>query len=895
MEGTIGLIVLALLSVPALLVVALVLIVGLRSRVAALEAQVAELQAGAAAGGAPTLGEWMRGQAAAPVTPPAAPRPTAPPPEPAFERAPRPMSDEPSPRDAVGPYATSRDVPPSPEPRPAAPSRPDPLTLAARALRRWFTEGNVPVKIGMLVLFAGVAALLKYAGDQGWMRMPAELRLAGFALAALAALVFGWRQRDARRSFALSLQGGAVGVLLLVVFAAFKLYAVLPAGAAFALSIVLVAGIGVLAVMQNALALAVLGIFAGFLAPVWLSTGQGSHVALFGYYAVLNAGIFAIAWVRPWRMLNALGFAFTFGIGTAWGVLRYRPEHFSTVEPFLLLFFAFYLLIPILYARRRALGRRDFVDGCLLFGTPLVAFSLQAGLLEGDRLPLAFCALGLGALYATLAAGLRRREHFEPLVAPYAVLAVGFATLAVPLALSARATACVFALEGAAAAWLGLRQRRRLPQVAAVLLQVGAAVGFVVGIGPVDASAWPIANAAFMSALLIALAGLASAWSYRRAGATNAAGAYYAWGLAWWLGNGLGEIERFVAAGLRADAILLFATLTGWLAAELRRRDAAPALAWTAMAALASALPLAWAQDTAHAQPFAQLGLVAWPVYALAGWRVLRLLGTDRVHGLGAAHAAWLLAWTLAASLGLHELARYLRLGEGWRIASVALPWLALAALVQWRPQAVAVPLADAFERWRAPLQQGLVAVLALAAAWALFVPGGSAPLPWLPLLNPLDLAQLGALVVLAGWLDSTLAPATWHARRLPLLAAAGFALVSTVTLRAAHHWGGIGWDGSLPSSNLVQTGLTVVWSLLGVLGWIVGSRRGQRELWLAGAVLMGVVLAKLLLVDRQHLGNLLGIVSFMAYGVLCTAVGYFAPAPPRATDAGIEPERSPA
>jgi uncharacterized membrane protein len=44
----------------------------------------------------------------------------------------------------------------------------------------------------------------------------------------------------------------------------------------------------------------------------------------------------------------------------------------------------------------------------------------------------------------------------------------------------------------------------------------------------------------------------------------------------------------------------------------------------------------------------------------------------------------------------------------------------------------------------------------------------------------------------------------------------------------------------------------------------------------------MGVVLLKLLLIDRSHLGNLFGIVSFIAYGLLCTAVGYFAPAPPR-------------
>ena len=66
------------------------------------------------------------------------------------------------------------------------------------------------------------------------------------------------------------------------------------------------------------------------------------------------------------------------------------------------------------------------------------------------------------------------------------------------------------------------------------------------------------------------------------------------------------------------------------------------------------------------------------------------------------------------------------------------------------------------------------------------------------------------------------------------------------------------------------------------MVAWIIGSRRGRRGLWLAGAILMGVVLAKLLLVDRQHLGGMLGIVSFIAYGVLCTIVGYLAPAPPR-------------
>ena len=683
-------------------------------------------------------------------------------------------------------------------------------------------------------------------------------------------------------------------MLLLVVFAAFKLYALIPASAAFALSIVLVAGAGVLAVKQNAIALALLGILAGFLAPIWLSTGQGSHVALFSYYAVLNAAIFAIAWWRPWRALNVLGFVFTFAIGTLWGVLKYRAQDFATTEPFLLLFFAFYLLIPILYAWRRAAGKRDLLDGCLVFGTPLVVFALQAGLLEGERRPLALCALGLGVIYVALAWWLQRRAHFAALVAPYAMLAVGFATLAVPLALSAQATASVFALEGAALAWLGLRQHSRLQQGAGALLQLGAAVSFLIGIADVDmnAAAVPmqaVANPGFMGALLIALAGFASAWSYRRAGQSQPASTYYLWGLAWWIGNGANEVTRFVETSAQADLMLVLVGVTGWIAAEVHRRAPARALAWTATLALASALPLAFAQQAAHEWPLAGTGLFAWLLFALAGWRMLLALREDDASIAGLAHAAWLLAWPLAIGLSLHHGANELALGEGWRFAAAALPWLATAAALQWRPQWIAAPLGQRFEAWRGSLQSLFAALLALGWLNALWLAGDSAPLPWLALLNPLDLMQVLTVVVLAAWLATARAPHELHARRLQWLAVAGFALLSVITLRAAHHWGGVVWGGGMFSTSLVQTSLTVVWSVLGVLGWILGSRRGQRGLWRAGAVLMAVVLAKLVLIDRQHLGSGFGIASFIAYGLLCTAVGYFAPAPPRAAPPPVD------
>jgi uncharacterized membrane protein len=50
-----------------------------------------------------------------------------------------------------------------------------------------------------------------------------------------------------------------------------------------------------------------------------VASGQGNHIGLFSYYALLNAGVFALATRRSWRALNLLGFGFTFVVGAAWG------------------------------------------------------------------------------------------------------------------------------------------------------------------------------------------------------------------------------------------------------------------------------------------------------------------------------------------------------------------------------------------------------------------------------------------------------------------------------------------------------------------------------------------------------------------------------------------------
>lgn len=391
---------------------------------------------------------------------------------------------------------------------------PEPPRWLAKA-REWLFGGNLVAKIGLLILFFGVSFLLKYAAAR--VSVPIEWRLTGIVLADIGLLLWGWRIRHSRPSISLPVQGGAMGILMLVTFAAFRLYDLIPGGLAFGLLFMLTFFTCLLAVLQDALWLAVFGIIGGFAAPILTSTGHGSHVALFSYYALLNAGILAIALKRSWRLLNLLGFVFTFLIGTTWGVLRYQPENYLSVQAFLVLFFVFYVAIATLYASRQAPQLRHYVDGTLVFGTPLLAFGLQYGLVHEMAFGMAFSALALGLFYIGLTFVLwrRRADSLKLLVESFLALGMVFGTLAIPFALDGRWTAAAWALEGAGIVWVGLRQKQTLAWVFGVLVQLGAWISFMASMHGLTPEIAARSNL-WLGFLLLAITAFLMAISFRK-------------------------------------------------------------------------------------------------------------------------------------------------------------------------------------------------------------------------------------------------------------------------------------------------------------------------------------------------------------------------------------------
>jgi uncharacterized membrane protein len=788
-------------------------------------------------------------------------------------------------------------------PSPSVPDRPAVAAAPASAhedkvvaaIRGFFTGGNTLVRVGVIVLFFGVAFLLRYMAEHSHISI--EVRLTGVALASIALTILGWRLRKTRGGYALALQGGGVGILYLIVFAALRLYSILPATIAFPALVVIAILSAALAVLQNSMAFALLGLSGGFLAPVLASTGEGSHVVLFSYYAVLNSGILAIAWFKAWRPLNLAGFVFTFAIGTVWGVLKYLPKDFATTEPFLILFFLFYLGIAILFTLRQPTKTVGYIDGTLIFGTPIVVFALQSAMLHERLMVLAYSAVALSALYLFAAYLLKRRasDSHRLLFESFIALSVAFLTLAVPLALDARWNAATWSLEGAALIWVGCRQTRLLPRLFGALLNFAAACLALSEFKMSnDYLTLPLGD--YFGVLVQSAAATFSACTLQKYRArlgepeSLVRDALYWGGLALWLLGSLSEVHRYVPTCDMAAALLLV-TFTALGSSEIHQRTQLGVAKIAALLQLLAMLGFAAFAASNQPHPFANGGWWGWlAAFAALYFVMFRHEGEARTRLARYLNsvAAWffcaLFRWELAWQVKTHVIG-----GDTWAASA----WIVIPAFFLWRLPKLVTRVEWPFARNReAYLFIAGVGVALYLAAWSVLTnavsAGDSAPLPYVPLLNPLDLGQaLILLVLLRYWrfLRAVDTPETARIdKRVPLpgLAALTFIWLNALLLRTLHQWFGVAFNvDALMASTLVQTCLSLFWTVLALTAMLIAARKRERIVWLVGASLLVVVIAKLFLIDLSRIGSVERIISFVGVGLLMLIVGYFSPLPP--------------
>lgn len=779
------------------------------------------------------------------------------------------------------------------------PRLPDFADKAINWIKDFFTKGNVVVKVGVIVLIFGVSFLLKYAA--GKHDIPPEFWFIAVAAGSIVLFVLGWRLRLKNAAYGLVIQGGAIGLLFITVFAAstdsFKL---LPLGLTFILLLGLVIFSSILAVLQDSKSLAVFATVGGFLAPILISTGSSNHIALFSYYAFLNAGILGIAWYKSWRILNWLGFIFTFVIASLWGYDRYQPQHFNSTEPFLILFFLFYVAISVLFAHRQPPQLKGLVDGSLVFGVPLVGFTLQSALVRDFEYGQALSALAIAALYIILARSLwnKQREGMRLLTESYLVLGVIFASLAIPFALDGHWTAASWAMEGAGITWVGIRQKRLLPRVFGLLLQIGGAMAFLIAAADSNTEL-PIINSAYIGSFFIAVAGIITGYQFYRQSDrlyNSEKGLHIIlliWGLLWWFGAGLTEIHDHVSRQYEFNASLFFIVLSLCLFSLMGR-----VLRWlqfenSALFLLPVIMIFTFTGfvNASNVNPFADLGYISWiTAFAIQYWLLYRSEEVWPTNLMSIWHAATMWVYIfVAAWFFSYAVTSFVPGLDNWgNVIWGLIPAIAIAKLLILKDRII-WPLQKYQEAY---LGWGLLPVVIFSAMWVIVVCFNEAdplPLPYIPVINPQDIAQLFSLAIIYEWLNQT------RQEKLPsiidlkpdvlikLLAGITFIWLNSLVAHVVHFYRGVPYAmESLFDSSIFQTSITIVWTITAFAIMGLASRISQRNLWFTGAGLLAAVVIKLFTIDLSDLGTVATIISFMSVGILMLVIGYITPVPPK-------------
>jgi uncharacterized membrane protein len=281
-----------------------------------------------------------------------------------------------------------------------------------------------------------------------------------------------------------------------------------------------------------------------------------------------------------------------------------------------------------------------------------------------------------------------------------------------------------------------------------------------------------------------------------------------------------------------------------------------------------------------------ELGWVAWPLAFLLLHDSLRQgRGLLREHCLSGNHVISFLLLTFILTWESGWLMRQLAGQTGaWTLIVWGLVPAGMILLTRTRRLQNFWPLSEyaaAYQQTASAILSALLCIWLLAGSFS--SAGKAAPLPFIPLLNPLELSQIVVILLLIQQLYRYRDKAAFVPEPLPIVAGLSFLWLNTVLARAVHHLAGVSFRVEpMLSSRIYQTSLAIFWALLSLGLMAAADRRQSRKVWFVGCTLIGITVLKLFLIDLAKSGTVERIVSFISVGILVIVISWFSPLPPK-------------
>lgn len=379
-----------------------------------------------------------------------------------------PAATPPSPTEAAVPAAA---VARATRPRRRLPA--EGMSLESQIGSQWLN------RIGIVAVLIGVSYFLRHAFENDWVGPAGQVALGLFA----GITVVLWSERfraNGYLAFSWSLKAVGIGTLYLSLWAAFQMYHLVPVEAAFGAMAAVTASTAVLALRQNAAALAVFALLGGYATPVLLSTGISRPVELFVYLALLNAGALAMVRHRPWAPLLAGSFTGTAALYAGWHAYFFTADDRLVAYAFATLFFVMFAVVPLIarYPRDEVAEAADTNRSWKMLAVPTLLLlplanagvyflQLMAILEPVNRNVPPAAALLLATVYLALGSLVRHQRRAGTTLTPtlallHAGVAIAFVTIAIPLRLDAHWMTIGWLVQAAALLWIAERGGSRL-------------------------------------------------------------------------------------------------------------------------------------------------------------------------------------------------------------------------------------------------------------------------------------------------------------------------------------------------------------------------------------------------------------------------------------------------